>query len=258
MDAIAVVGLGCVLPNALRVADFWAHVSTGQLALSRVPMRAWDHALHYHPDRTVPDKSHAELGGFVTGFDFDWRKYKVTPADAQQVNPMQWMILEAGTQTLSGVRVLPRDTTGIFLGATSLGWQRDSGLQIRLEDMVDAVRATDEFRALPPSRQQEVLELATRQLRARLKEVSDDNVVGSSASVAVGRINMQFDLKGAHYSVDAGYSSSLAALDIAVRALRDGELDMAVAGGASEMLTPLEFIAFSKLGGLSSRNQVKP
>jgi acyl transferase domain-containing protein len=258
MDAIAVVGLGCVLPNALRASDFWTAICAGKVALSKVPARAWDHSLYYHPDRAVPDRACADLGGFITDFVFDWQKYKVPPADAQQVNPLQWMILEAGTQALSEVRVLPRDTTGILLGATSLGWQRDSGMHIRLEDMLDAVRTTDEFRALPTSRQQEVLELTARRLRSRLKECSDDNVVGSSASVAVGRINMRFDLKGLHYSVDAGYSSSLAALDLAMRGLRDGEFDLAVAGGASEMLTPLEFIAFSKLGGLSNRGQVKP
>ncbi|WP_375771065.1 acyltransferase domain-containing protein [Archangium gephyra] len=258
MDAIAVVGLGCVLPNALRVADFWASISTGRVSLTKVPSRAWDHSLYFHPDRTMPDRAHAELGGFIHDFVFDWRKYKVTPADAQQVNPFQWMILEAGTQALSEVRVLPRDTTGIILGATSLGWQRDSGMHVRLEDMLDAVRATDEFRALPGTRQQEVLEVTAQRLRSRLKECSDDNVVGSSASVAVGRINMQFDLKGLHYSVDAGYSSSLAALDLAVRGLRDGEFDLAVAGGVSEMLTPLEFIAFSKLGGLSHKGHVRP
>ena len=258
MDAIAVVGLGCVLPNALRVSDFWASVSTGRVSLSKVPSRAWDHSLYFHPDRTMPDRAHAELGGFINDFVFDWRKYKVTPADAQLVNPFQWLILEAGTQALSEVRVLPRDTTGIILGATSLGWQRDSGMHIRLEDMLDAVRATEEFNALPTTRQQEVLEVTAQRVRSRLKECSDDNVVGSSASVAVGRINMQFDLKGLHYSVDAGYSSSLAALDLAVRGLRDGEFDLAVAGGASEMLTPLEFIAFSKLGGLSHKGHVRP
>ncbi|ATB36408.1 beta-ketoacyl synthase [Cystobacter fuscus] len=258
MDAIAVVGLGCVLPNAHRVSDFWTSISTGRISLAKVPARAWDHSLYFSPDRTMPDRAHADVGGFINDFVFDWRKYKVPPADAQNVHPMQWMVLEAGTQALSEVRVLPRETTGILLGATSLGWQRDSGMHIRLEDMLDAVRTTDEFRALPLTRQQEVLEITAQRLRGRLKECSDDNVVGSSASVAVGRINMQFDLKGLHYSVDAGYSSALAALDLAVRGLRDGEFDLAVAGGVSELLTPLEFIAFSKLGGLSYKGHVRP
>jgi acyl transferase domain-containing protein len=258
MDAIAVVGLGCVLPNALRVANFWSNVSAGKVVLSKVPPRAWNHSLHFHPDPSVPDRTHAELGGFVTDFVFDWRRFKVTPADAQQVNPLQWMILEAGTQALSEVRVIPRESTSIILGATGLGWQPDSSMQIRLEDMLEAVRATEEFRALSATRQDELLEHTAQRLRARLKPVSEDNVVGASASVACGRINMHFDLKGLHYSVDAGFASSLAALDLAVRGLRDGEFDLALTGGASEMLTPLEFIAFSKLGGLSTRGQLRP
>ncbi|WP_257452840.1 type I polyketide synthase [Archangium lipolyticum] len=258
MEAIAVVGLGCVLPNALRVSDFWNSITAGRVSLTKVPARAWNHALHFHPDRSIPDKTHCELGGFITDFVFDWRKYKVPPSDAQQVNPLQWMILEAGTQALSEVRNIPKDSTSIILGATGLGWQRDSGMRIRLEDMLDAVRATDEFQALPAARQQELLDVTAMQLRARLKEVSEDNVVGASASVACGRINMHFDLKGLHYSVDAGFASSLASLDLAVRGLRDGEFDLAVAGGASEMLTPLEFIAFSKMGGLSSQGAIRP
>jgi len=258
MEAIAVVGLGCVLPNALRASDFWTSVAAGRVSLSKVPARAWNHALYFHPDRSVADKTHCELGGFITDFVFDWRKYKVPPSDAQQVNPLQWMILEAGTQALSEVRNIPKESTSIILGATGLGWQRDSGMRIRLEDMLDAVRQSTEFRALPSSRQKELLELTAQRMREQLKEVSEDNVVGASASVACGRINMHFDLKGLHYSVDAGFASSLAALDLAVRGLRDGEFDLAVTGGVSEMLTPLELIAFSKMGGLSSQGLVLP
>jgi acyl transferase domain-containing protein/acyl carrier protein len=258
MEAIAVVGLGCVLPNALRVSDFWASISAGQVSLSKVPAQAWNHALHFHPDRAVPDKTHCDVGGFVTNFVFDWRKYKVPPSDAQQVNPLQWMILEAGTQALSEVRNIPRESTSIILGATGLGWQRDSGMRIRLEDMLDAVSNTAEFQALPPEQQRELIDATAARLRERLKEVSEDNVVGASASVACGRINMHFDIKGLHYSVDAGFASSLAALDLAVRGLRDGEFDLAVTGGVSEMLTPLEMIAFSKMGGLSSQGHVLP
>ena len=61
-----------------------------------------------------------------------------------------------------------------------------------------------------------------RALDARLKPVSEDNVVNASASVAAGRINMHFDLRGPHFAIDAGFASSLAALDTGVRLLREG------------------------------------
>ncbi len=251
MDPIAVVGLGCVLPGALDVAAFWRNVLRRQVSLQPVPPQAWEHARYFDADRSAPDRTYCRVGGFVTDFRFDWRRFKVPPADAQAVNPMQWMVLEAGYQALSPLQRLPTETTAIILGSTGLGWQRDSGLRIRLDDMVDAVRDSEAFRSLPPHARDAVLEQAQRELTARLKEVSEDNVVGASASVAAGRINMHFDLKGPHYSVDAGFASSLAALDLAVRGLRDREFDLALTGGVSEMLTPLELIAFSKLGALS-------
>jgi acyl transferase domain-containing protein len=251
MEPIAIIGAGCILPGAQDPAALWRLVLEGRTALRRVPESAWDHSLYFAADKTLPDRTYGELGGFVDGFVFDWRRFKVPPADAQTVNPMQWMILEAGAQALGGVKRLPGRTTGVVIGSTGLGWQKDSGLRIRLDDMLDAVRSSEAFRMLPRRDQEALLEEAGRRLSARLKEVSEDNVVGASASVAAGRINMHFDLEGPHFAVDAGFASSLAALDLAVRALRDGELDLAVAGGASELLSPLEMIAFSKLGGLS-------
>ena len=65
--SLAVVGLGCVLPNALRVADYWTALSTARVSLTKVPSRAWDHSIHHHPDPTRPDRTHADLGGFKIG-----------------------------------------------------------------------------------------------------------------------------------------------------------------------------------------------
>jgi len=257
MEPIAVVGLGCILPDAFSPADFWRNLLAGKVSLVDVPTRRWKHELYFSSDRSVADKTYAKRGGFVEGFHVDWKKFKIPPADADAVNPLQWMVLEAGYQALSGVQNLPTETTAVIIGSTGLGWQRDSGLRIRLDDMLDAVRQTEELKRLSPSDRDAVLELASRTLSAQLKEVSEDNVVGASASVAAGRINMHFDLKGAHYAIDAGFASSLAAVDMAVRGLRDREFDLVVTGGVSELLSPLELIAFSKLGALAS-GDVRP
>ncbi len=252
MEPIAVVGLGCILPDAFSVADYWRNLLARRVSLIDVPAQRWKHELYFDADRSMPDKTYARRGGFIEGFAVDWKKFKIPPADANEVNPLQWMVLEAGYQALTGVNNLPTETTGVIIGSTGLGWQKDSGLRIRLDDMVDAVRQTAEVQKLSPGERDAVLELAHTKLSARLKEVSEDNVVGASASVAAGRINMHFDLKGAHYSIDAGFASSLAAVDMAVRGLRDREFDLVVTGGVSELLSPLELIAFSKLGALAS------
>jgi acyl transferase domain-containing protein/acyl carrier protein len=257
MEPIAVVGLGCVLPGALNPADYWRNLLERRVSLCDVPTRSWNHALYFSADRSAPDKTYVRRGGFVQGFAVDWKRFKIPPADVEAVNPLQWMVLEAGCQALSGVHNLPRETSAVIIGSTGLGWQRDSGLRIRLEDMIDAVRQSEPLQRLSASERDGLLELAHRNLTARLQEVSEDNVVGASASVAAGRINMQFDFKGPHYAVDAGFASSLAAVDLAVRGLRDREFDLAVTGGVSELLSPLELVAFAKLGALAS-GEVRP
>src|SRR5262249_52399385 len=151
-----------------------------RVLLKPVPAQRWNHALYLDANAGVPDRTPCNLGGFVSDFVFDWRKFKVPPADAKTVNPLQWMILQARAQALEAAGALPRDRTAIILGSTGLGWQKDSGLRIRLDDMLDAVRATPEFGELPPGTREAALKTTSERLKARLLEVSEDNVVGAS------------------------------------------------------------------------------
>jgi len=249
-SGIAVVGAGCVLPGAADPVSFWTRIVQGTSALS--PHSDADPRLapilglsQYAEMRHLPV-------GRIEDFVFDWRQFRMPPRDAERINPIQLMVLQAGAQALAGIRTLPRARTGLFLGATGLGWQADSGLRIRLAQMTSAARAAAATAGLSSDLVDDVIARLTAELDGALQPVTEDNVVGASASVGLGRIASHFDLQGPHYSVDSGYASSLAALDVAVRALRDGEVDMAVAGGASELLTPLELLAFQQMGALSS------
>lgn len=173
------------------------------------------------------------------------------------MNPMQLYALDAGTQALADVRSLPRERTGIFIGATGLGWKPDAGLSIRLADLVDAARQSDALAGLSREDQDAALEEAGRALVGRLDPVTEDHGVNAGASIAAGRIAMHLDLHGLHYGVDAGGASSLAALEMGVRSLRDGTVDLALVGGVSELLTPLQLVAHAKLGVLA-RDRLRP
>ncbi len=255
-EPIAIVGVGCVLPDAFDEATFARNVLEGRSAIRELRHGRWSWREYLEP-RHGFDTTHSIRGAAIENYAFDWKRFRIPPADAELVNPMQLRTLDAGVQALSSVKTIPRETTGVILGGTGLGWQPDSAIRIRLGEILESLERSSEFAALDPARRAQVLAEVRARVDRRFGPVSEDNVVNASVSVAAGRIHMHFDLRGPHFAVDAGFASSLAAVDVGVRMLRDHTLDCAVVGGVSEILTPLELVAFARLGGLA-RDAVRP
>ncbi|MBP2336642.1 acyl transferase domain-containing protein/acyl carrier protein [Saccharothrix coeruleofusca] len=65
---------------------------------------------------------------------------------------------------------------------------------------------------------------------------------GATLGGVANRVSFAFDLRGPSLTVDTMCSSSLVAIHLAVRALRDGEVDLAIAGAVNLSLHPNKFI----------------
>ncbi|GAA1999075.1 hypothetical protein GCM10009799_27720 [Nocardiopsis rhodophaea] len=84
------------------------------------------------------------------------------------------------------------------------------------------------------------------------------NTLGAVPSVLASRISYHFDLRGPSLTIDTACSASLVAVHTAMTSLRAGEVDMAIVGGASVMLTDSNTLAFRASGMLGSEGRCRP
>ena len=69
--AIAIVGVGAILPDAPDARAFWENVKRGRYSISDVTPDRWDPDQCYDPDPAAPAKTYSRIGGFVREWSWD-------------------------------------------------------------------------------------------------------------------------------------------------------------------------------------------
>ena len=153
LEDIAIVGMGCILPDALDVSSFWENVQQGTYSIREVPPEQWNISEYYHPDAKVPDKSYSKIGAFVQGFQVSGLEFRIPPKVWEAMDNVQKWTLVATREALrdSGYLDKPfaREKTAVILGNAMGGQLRlKTALGVFYPEMQRAVKKMPEFQKL--------------------------------------------------------------------------------------------------------------
>ncbi|MEU4655151.1 SDR family NAD(P)-dependent oxidoreductase [Streptomyces sp. NPDC023723] len=212
-EDIAVVGMACRYPGGTDTPErLWALVEEGRDPITDFPdNREW-----YTED--LYDPGYVRQGGFLHDADlFDADFFGIRPAEAISMDPQQRVLLQVAWEAIERAGIVPSSLkgsgTGVFVGLMP----NEYGMPLwKWQDETAGFMGT-----------------------------------GTSPSVASGRIAYLLGLEGPALTIDTACSSSGVAIHTAVRSLRSGETDLALAGGCTVLTGPGMFVDYAKKGALS-------
>jgi acyl transferase domain-containing protein/acyl-CoA synthetase (AMP-forming)/AMP-acid ligase II/pimeloyl-ACP methyl ester carboxylesterase len=165
-----------------------------------------------------------DWGGFLENVDqFDPQFFGITPRETQRMDPQQRLLLEVSWEALENAGIaseqLTGSATGVFIGISSSDY---SQLQLHYGTEIDAYAGT-----------------------------------GNAHSIAANRLSYSLDLRGPSLTLDTACSSSLVAVHLACQSLKQGECQVAIAGGVNLMLSPELTETFSLAGMMAANGRCK-
>ena len=225
---IAIVGMACRFPGGPDLETFWRLLDSGQTAVSEgTPGSGVGRVGQLFPDGPVEWPA-CRYGAFVDDIDqFDAEFFRISPLEAQLLDPQQRMMLETCWRALEDAGIDPESLRGTRTG-------------------VYAGMSNNDYRHLI---------LAGRENTERAAGLY--SVTGSSLSPAIGRVSFVLGFEGPAMVVDTACSSSLVAVHQAAAGLHRGDADLALVGGVQAILFGRLSALRAKAGMLSPNGRCK-
>ncbi|WP_051217179.1 DUF1839 family protein [Paenibacillus assamensis] len=207
---IAIIGLSLKMPGASNIEQFWDNLEQGRDFIGPLPSSRQRDSLSFVRAFTPLSEEEVRFsyGGYLENIDkFDYGFFNLSPKEAALMDPNQRLFLQTAWEAIEdagyGGKRIQGSKTGIYLGYAD--W---------------------------PVYGQYI----TKHQPSHIPMAS----TGNTPSIMVGRIAYLLDLQGPALLVDTACSSSLVAVHLACTAIRNGECDMAIAGGVKVMLMPVD------------------
>ena len=200
-DPIAVVGFAGRFPGARNVEEFWKVLLEGKETTKFFSTEELDPSI---PEDERNDDSYVRARGIIDNAEsFDERVFGLSPVAADIMDPQQRIFLEICRDVLETSGHLPEVYDGVV--GVYAGSGHNSYYQNNVLAHPDIIRKIGSFQAL---------------------SLNEKDYIAS-------RVAYQLNLKGPAVSVFSACSTSLLAIAQAVDGLKNGQCDVALAGGAA-------------------------
>lgn len=227
-ESIAIIGAGCRFPRGTRdLPGFWRLLREGVDVIGDIPPERWDVDRYYHPEPGRRGTMYTRRGGFLDGVDlFDPAFFGIAPREAHEMDPQQRLLLEVAWEALEDAgqdaAALSGTRTAVVNGIIGMDYTL-------LHSRANGPAGIDPWYAS-----------------------------GREFSFGPGRLSHLLGLRGPSLSVSTACSSSLVAVHLACQALRNGECDLALAGGVNLILSPELTIFLCQVRAISQRGRCTP
>jgi acyl transferase domain-containing protein/acyl-CoA synthetase (AMP-forming)/AMP-acid ligase II len=210
-DDIAIIGISGRFPQAQNLAEFWDNLQAGKDCITEIPGERWDLLSYFDADKEVVAKTYSKWGGFLSDVDkFDPLFFNISPREAALMDPQERLFLETAWKTIEDAgyarEQLAGGKVGVYVGVMYGEYQLFAA----------------EYQETP-------------------QFVPTNSVFASIAN----RVSYFFDFHGPSIALDTMCSSSLTAIHLACQSLREGECQLALAGGVNLSLHPNKYLLLS-------------
>ncbi|HEX3044250.1 MAG TPA: SDR family NAD(P)-dependent oxidoreductase [Bacillota bacterium] len=204
-NEVAIIGLACRFPGADNKKEFWHILEEEIRCIGKFPLSRRRDTDQFLTGLGLDGETSYKQGGYLTRIDeFDAAFFRIPPKEAETMEPAQRIFLETAWEAiedagLAGNKIYG-SRTGIYIGKDTSGGSDYGKLIIENNPLA---------------------------------------MTGINTSIMASRLAYIFNLKGPCPVIDTACSSSMVALHMAYRAVVDGEVDMAIAGGVAISNLPL-------------------
>ena len=119
-SSVAIVGMGCRLPGARDIDQFWNLVREGRTAWGPVPESRFDRRLYFHPEKGTLNKSYSDLAALVDYAPIDRTICPITDSAIATHDIAHLTLCEVAAAACRHAgfdpSALPYDNTGVYIG----------------------------------------------------------------------------------------------------------------------------------------------